>query len=357
MTTPILRPIRLLGALALLLAATLCPAQRAPMDPTHTLGIESCRECHDSIVESWERTRHATSFGTMTKSEAAKAIARLAGLRPEAVTSSVSCARCHFTQETLSGALQTTTAVSCESCHGGASDWIDLHNSKSRPRPERIAQAAAHGMQHPSSVLAAAQSCYECHVIDDEQLVNQTGHPALSDGFELVSWYSGEVKHNYLVSKPGKAVKTNVEEPQAVPAARKRLLFLTGKLLHLSHSLAAIARSTDAPVDKAGKLVRLPNGRPTYAVQHALVVQQLLKEMRELHGKLSIPQYAQALALCASTPLTTGHAEDLTTAAKEIQRLAAEFAAQNDGSRFAALDAEIAKLPAHGQAKVQAAAR
>ena len=346
----LLRPTQLLSALGLLLAAAPALAQRAPLDPTRVLGAESCRECHDSIVESWERSRHALSFGTLTQSEAAKAIASLAGLKTEALTTSVSCARCHFTQETLSGALQTTAAVSCESCHGGAGEWIDLHNSKSRPRAERVAQATAHGMRHPASVLAAAQSCYECHVIDNEQLVNKTGHPALSEGFGRVAWYGGDGKHNYLVSKPGKAVKTNVDEPQAMPAARKRLLFLTGKLLHLSHSLAAIARSTDAPVDKAGKLVRLANGRPTYAVQHALVVQQLLKELRELQSKLSIPEYAQTLALVTATPLTTGHAEELSNAAKEIERLAAQFAEKNDGSRYTSLDGELAKLAAHQHA-------
>mgnify|MGYP000942889739 CR=1 FL=1 len=73
MTAPILLPPLLLSALGLLLAAAPALAQRAPLDPTRVLGVESCRECHDSIVESWERTRHATSFGTMTKSEAAKA--------------------------------------------------------------------------------------------------------------------------------------------------------------------------------------------------------------------------------------------------------------------------------------------
>ena len=353
MTHPFLCTPLLLATMAMAAMALSAVAQRAPMDPSHTLGVESCRECHDSIVESWERSRHATSLTTLTRSEAARTIAHLAGIKPDTITTSGSCARCHFTQETLSGALQTTAAVSCESCHGGASEWIDLHNSKSRSRGQRVAEASAHGMKHPAATFAVAKSCFECHVVDDEQLVNKAGHPALSAGFELLSWYSGDVKHNFLVSKEGKAVKSNSGEPQPLPASRQRVLYLSGKLLHLSHSLSAIASSTDAPVDKDGKLLLLPSGLPTYAVQHALTAQNLVDELTTLQKQLPLPELAQVTGLMSGTPLSTGHAEEIASAAREVERLAEQFSQKNDGANLAALDRIIAQLsPANPKAKL-----
>lgn len=347
MNTPKLLSWHLLGALLIAFSAPICQAQRAPVDAAHTIGAESCRDCHKAIVESWERTKHATSFNTLANSEAAHQIAKFIGMKPDQIATNASCVRCHYTQEKLASAVQTTAAVSCESCHGGAEKWIDIHNSKSLTRSDRISQASALGMNHSASAFATAKACFECHVIDDEQLVNKAGHPALSDGFELLSWYSGEVKHNFLVSTEGKPVKSNGHDSQPIPTARKRMIFLTGKMLHLAHSLCAVGCSNDAPVDKAGKLVRLPNGKPTYAVQHAQTVQRLIKEMRELQSKLGIPEYAQALALVESNPLTTGHGKELATAAMEIKRLAEQFSKSNDGSKFAALDKVLELIRPH----------
>lgn len=337
-----------LALIGAVLCAAVCQAQRAPLDPSHTLGVESCRECHEAIVDSWERSRHATSFSSLASSEAAAAMARLIGMKPDAIATSASCVRCHFTQETLASAVQTTAAVSCESCHGGAEQWIDVHNSKSRSRGERVEKAIALGMNHPASSFAVAKGCVECHVIDDEQLVNRAGHPALSEGFEVLSWYSGEVKHNFLVAREGKPLKSNGREAQPIAPAHQRMLFLTGKLLQLSQSLHALAGSVDAPVDKAGRLVRLPNGRPTYGVQHARTIARLTQEIRQLPATVDIPEFTRALGIMESVPLSTGHAAEMAAAATEIERLAEQFSKQNDGARFAALDSALRQLPVHG---------
>ncbi len=344
MSTHILRYAFTFWVLTFLSLTSTGNSQRAPLDPSHNVGVETCRDCHGSIVDSWERSSHATAFSTLANSAAAAQMAQFIGIKPASITTNASCVRCHFTQEKLASAVQTTAAVSCESCHGGAEQWIDVHNSKSHSRKERIDMASALGMNHPATVYATAKACFECHVVDDEQLVNKAGHPALSPGFELLSWYSGEVKHNFLISKEGKPVKSNGHEQQEIPAPRKRMIFLTGKMLQLAHSLRAVGCSMDAPVDKAGKLVLLPNGLPTFAVQHAQTVQRVLADMRGYQAKLSIPEYAQAIGIADSVPLSTGHCEELAGAAKEIERLAEQFAKNNDGGKFAALDEVIANL-------------
>ncbi len=329
-------------------------AQRAPMDPTHTVGVQSCAECHEEIVESWQTSAHAKSFDYLAKSESAKKIASVLGITPASITTNASCVRCHFTQETYGVAPQTTAAVSCESCHGEADLWIDEHNRKSLPRPERVANAIKHGMNHPGSVASVSQSCYECHVIDDEQLVNQAGHPAISREFEILSWYSGEAKHNFLVNKPGKKVKSHSENLQQIPQARKRMIFLTGKLQHLSQSLRAMASAKDAPVDKEGNFIMLSNGNYTFGVQHATEAARLIQEIRDIQAKVGISEYAKALAVSSSLTFTTGQQRELIDASQQIKKLANEFSNNHNGNNFSAIDTTLEQLKPRFSAKLAA---
>ena len=53
-------------------------------------------------------------------------------------------------------------------------------------------------MRNPVNVYLLAQSCYRCHTVPDERLVNVGGHHAGSLDFELVSWSQGTVRHNFV---------------------------------------------------------------------------------------------------------------------------------------------------------------
>ncbi len=331
-------------AFAVLTCSDFAQAQRMPMDPMHTVGVESCAECHEEVVETWERSAHSRSYETLAKSEAANKIAGILGMTSAEIMTSASCVRCHYTQEAFSGVAQTTAAVSCESCHGSADSWIDQHNRKSLSHEARASKAMANGMKHPSSITSVSQSCYECHVIDDEQLVNQAGHPAISKGFEILSWYSGETNHNFLIEKPGKKVKSHSDNLQSIPQNRKRMIYLTGKLLHLSQSLKALSRAQDTPVDRNGKFIKLENGNYSFSVQHAVEVRRLLGEIRNLQTIIGIPQYAKALAVGSGLIFTTGQQREFAAAADQIKALAEDFCKKNDGSKFAEVDSMLAKL-------------
>ena len=332
------------GVYAFSLAGMTAFAQRVPLDPMHTVGVESCAECHEEIVESWEQSAHARSYEYLAKTDAAKSIARILGMTTASIMTEASCVRCHYTQETFSGGAQTTAAVSCESCHGSADKWIDEHNRKSLARSTREHTSMSHGMNHPCSIVDISRSCYECHVIDDEQLVNKAGHPAMSRGFEILSWYSGETNHNFMVQKPGRNLKSHSSSLQPIPQARKRMLFLTGKMLHLSQSLKAMSTARDAPVDKSGTFIRLANGKYTYGVQHGIEVQRLLKEIQQIQLKVGIPEYARILALASNLQFSTGNQRQFAEASDEIEKLAVQFCETNDGSKFAVIDPVIARL-------------
>ena len=323
---------------ALLLLSSVAYAQRPPMDPSRNVGVESCRECHEEMVEAWEKTGHATSFETLAASEASAKMAEILSIEPVEIPMTASCVRCHYTQEPLFSIPQSTEGVSCESCHGGGLDWMDEHNRRSLSREGRIESSTEKGMVHPSTLLSMVKTCYECHVVDDEQLVNRVGHPAISEGFEFLSWYSGEVMHNFLTPATGDGVRSHVETMQEIPQSRKRMLYLVGKLQHLSHSLLAMSRMSDAPTDPEGRFVRLENGSYTYGVQHAREVKRLRDDIETVLEKAAIRELAEVLVLLRGLEFSTGRNAEWKIASDEVSRLAKELCDKHDGSELAAID-------------------
>lgn len=314
------------------------------LDPSAMMGVESCRDCHDSHVEAWEETKHALSFTDLHERELAQKIAGLLELQPIDIRQEASCSRCHFTEERIHGVIQVEQAVSCESCHGAAGGWIDIHNKGSLSRSYRVAQAAQTGMLHPANVHDVGGRCFDCHVIDSEPLVNVAGHPATSEGFELYSWSQGEMKHNYMYEKEGRSTKRNGSKQLEIAQARKRKLYLSGKLLHLSATLAAIAKSQDPPTDVDGNYIRLPDGKYTYSVQHAIKAQALTTEIRQLQEMAPNKCYTKALEIMGELRLETGNNEAIQAASIEIDDLAKKFCMDATGQEFPKLDALLAKL-------------
>ncbi len=333
--------------LTAIIASTFVPivyAQRPPMNPVDVVGVESCAECHQEMVDSWRSSVHATSFETLVASPEAEAMADRLQFNPGEIAMRASCVRCHFTLEPFGSTPQPVEAISCESCHGEGFHWIDEHYKKSISRSQRIERSEELGMAHPANLFKMTATCYECHVIDDEQLVNQAGHPALSEDFELFSWYAGEVAHNYLVSEAGKATKVHTDEMQPLAQPHKRMLYLTGKLQHVAFTLRAIARAKDAPVDRKGEFIVLPDGNYTFAVQHAIELRKLEIDLKQVLKRVSIPQFTKTIAVLRGLNMKTGHGREMEVAALQVSRLAEGFTRTYSGDEFSAIDPLLAKL-------------
>ena len=90
-------------------------------------------------------------------------------------------------------------------------------------------------MRHPSNLYLLAKSCYECHLVDDAELVNQSSHPAVSDRFNMVSWSQGSMRHNYL--------RTNGVGNELSSPARLRVMFVTDILTRTQYLLKALVDS------------------------------------------------------------------------------------------------------------------
>lgn len=229
----------------------------------------SCNECHKIESRSWAMTAHQQSFDTMHTTEAAKAIAEKMGER--SIKRSELCASCHYTTK-FDRRPKPMWGVSCESCHGGARDFVDLHphvagditlrsmqpgHSKEKETDEqrraRLKLAAQHGMVHTGMVYAMARTCVECHLVPNAKLVDVGGHPTDED-FEIVAWMNGSVRHNFVSSEDG---KTNMP----MSAERKRLFYVVGTMVDLEVTIKCFEMTKnpgpfkDAMVRRANRLI------------------------------------------------------------------------------------------------------
>lgn len=125
------------------------------------------------------------------------------------------CIGCHATPPAGSRAGESAAlhadvrvywqGVSCESCHGPASGWIDDHYVQSWPAPDapqRTRQIASSGFRDTKSLAALASACLECHygpqyrgerMYDVNHDLIAAGHPRLT--FELHAYLDNLPKH------------------------------------------------------------------------------------------------------------------------------------------------------------------
>lgn len=296
--------------------------------PEKIVTAEACGECHVSAYAVWEDTHHATGFKTLHRSEAGEAIAGKMGFR--LLKRDSLCLRCHYTPKVERGQLRAVSGVSCESCHGAARDWIDVHNDygpgndyASEPpehRAERIAASRAAGMRRPSDLYGVAASCLGCHTVPEERLVNVGGHTTGSVDFELVAWSQGEICHNFLRSFLAGAGTEN--RPRG--RERKRPMYVLGRLVDLEYSLRAAAEATE-------------NG--TYARAIGRRVRTATVELRKIGQLAELPEIAEAVETVRAVRVVPGNREPLLAAAETVGAAARRFAGRDvSPMQLAALD-------------------
>ena len=303
----------------------------APADPHLVLGHDTCVKCHANEVKIWQQTPHARTFDELHRRPEAKEIASKLGLR--SIKHEGRCVACHYTQQAdpATQDIHAIAGVSCESCHGGAKNWIDLHQDyggadvtrlteSPAHRDKRLAESIAAGMRNPTNVYLVAQSCYRCHTTADEELVNVGGHSAGSLDFEFVSWSQGMIRHNFIASD-GK--HNQISTPQ-----RQRVMFVAGMIAELEASLRATALATT---------------KATYGITAAQRAARAGARLKSVAAKVDDPQVTQAVQVFEAVSLKLNNAEQLNRAADLIAGLGVEFAQANDGESLAALDPFIPK--------------
>lgn len=289
-----------------------------------TVGPNKCAECHKEETELWKNTHHFKTFREMPRSKEADVIGEKLGIRR--VKSDPLCLTCHYTVQEENNRPKPIAGISCESCHSGGQDWIEVHSSYSgkkqgteTPQEEanRWQQSEAAGMIRPKTIYRLAKNCYGCHLVPQEKLVNVGGHPAGS-AFELVSWSQGEVRHNTWYSK-GQNVEASAE--------RKRVLFVVGAAVELEASLRAVGLATE---------------KQTFGVQmakRASIARKRVTAMARLIPQ--VPELAAIANAANAASLKLNNNAQLTAAADQIQQLITALVAKNDGKNFASLDKYI----------------
>jgi hypothetical protein len=310
------------------------------VDPSRVLGVESCEKCHAAEIQTWKATPHHDTFLTLHRKKEAQQIASKLGISSFKTDSN--CVQCHYTMKQVGGlpvstngssfnadlshAVEAISGVSCESCHGPAKDWLTVHNDYGGPGVTRASESKEHrrsrlsdsiksGMRNPVNLYLVAQSCYRCHTVPDEELVNIGGHNAGSLDFEIVSWSQGLVRHNF-VRADGQHNAENTPE-------RLRVMFIAGMIADLEFSMRATASATE---------------KATFGVTSAKRTARAAARLKSAQSKLNQPILQEVLDVFASVELKLNNRDQLTDAAEQIHKLGLRFAATVSGAALSAIN-------------------
>lgn len=303
------------------------------LHPDRVVGAERCEKCHVEELKAWKSSKHSRSDSihrNPTTAQKAKDIATKMGLRSvNEISTNPLCTECHFTRQQTGNQLKTAGGVSCESCHGGAKDWIDVHGAKEKiaSHDERIKQAIAGGMLNPKNIYQVAENCFSCHVTRDEKLVNVGGHPARSEGFELATWSQGEVRHHFYTNS-----ERHPTDNKLVPQNTRRLMFVTGLVLDLEYSLRALASG----VQKGNFPFRQAMGRRAYTI-----INTELPAVIEKIGGASAPAELQQILTIAKGINLGAEAAVVNKGADDIKAQIEMFGQKADGGALAGVDGLI----------------
>lgn len=294
------------------------------LNPHNVIGADRCDKCHAAEIRVWKQTPHHQTFKTLHRKPEAKQIAARLGIASFKTDSA--CIQCHYTMQQNHNGLDAISGISCESCHGAAKDWVEVHSDyggtgatkqseSSEHRMQRLRASINAGMRNPVNVYLLAQSCYRCHTVPDERLVNVGGHNAGSLDFEIVSWSQGTVRHNFVRSNGNSNDKSDQD--------RLRQMFVAGMIADLEFSLRATAEATQ----KAEFGVNAAK-RASRAAKRIAAAQKILKQ----------PLLDEVLSVYKSVKLKLNNKEQLTEAANSINTLGVRFAATVPGAQLSDMD-------------------
>jgi hypothetical protein len=305
--------------IAAALAFTSGVALAVAPDPAKVVGPEKCAECHKAEYAAWKETHHYDTLNSMHRSTRAQGIAEKLGIK--SIKHDSVCLNCHYTRQGAGDAADVIAGVSCESCHGAARDWLDVHNDyggkgatkegeSAEHKKKRVADSIAKGMNRPDDIYPVAAKCFECHDVPEEKLVNLGGHQPGSN-FELVSWSQGEVRHNYMDGK-----KNAADSPE-----RRRVMYVLGQAAALEWNLRHLAKATEKDVFATSMARRVAGARDA---------------LKKVDDAVKIPEVEQMLA--AKAELKLNNQAELSRAADQVGAAAKKLAADADGAKLAAVD-------------------
>jgi len=298
-------------------------------DPEKIVTAEPCGECHQSEYQAWEKTTHATGYKTLHRKKAAERIKKNMGFK--LIKRESLCLKCHYLAGIKKGQLRAISGVSCESCHGAARDWSNVHNDYGKGfnyqtetaehKEQRVAESKAKGMFRPSELYEVVANCFQCHTVPHEKLVNVGGHTTGSTDFEFLTRLD-EIRHNFLEAQFDPTRTENAERSQE----RKRVMYVVGGAVDLEYSLRAVALAKEK-----GSYIRAMQRR----VRSAVI------ELKAIANKVPLPEVKQMLTLVGQVNIKPNNEASLLNTAEKISEATQKFIKNNDGTQLASIDGLI----------------
>ncbi|MBF0310346.1 MAG: cytochrome c family protein [Magnetococcales bacterium] len=321
----------ILGLLMLLALSPFGQASAVMPSPQSSVGPQACADCHKEANRIWAGTRHGKSYPGIEQVGNAREIMKRMEIR--SMEKEANCAGCHITRVEKDGAIASVSGPSCESCHGGAKKWLDVHGNyggkdvkKEQETPEhkktRLAESTAAGRIAASELPTLIRGCYTCHFGHDEKLVNVGDHGAGSK-LEPDSWLHDTVAAGFT---PLLHRVRNQSEVEPLPRERRREIFVAGKMLELEFSLRAVAKATqNAP----------------YAKAFAQRVKAVVAALTAIHEKSPIPEVGALLQAVNPLPekIKLNNAAVLEPLADQVASRIDSFWKRAPGAQLAAIDA------------------
>lgn len=316
------RPAAARGIRFCLMVAAACflrlSAQPAPAElrykPEDIIAAGRCGTCHERELKSWQNSHHYSTYKTLPESELAEDIADKLDIFD--ITEEGKCLQCHFTMRKASPTSppKALSGVSCELCHGAGREWYNVHsdlgeytNNPDEEPPEhreaRLKAAQAKGMRDLTDLYTFGRSCFECHTVPEERIVNLTAHEAGSP-FEFVAWSQGEVRHNFLANPV-----VNTQRPRE----HLHIMYIVGRLLDLEFGLRGVAQAT-----KDGRYAQAMAARTLRARNH--VVDIILPSERLRKDRVNIPEL-EAIVKAVPAKFSYGEREGYMALAEHVGSL------------------------------------
>lgn len=270
----------------------------AAAEPT-VVGPDVCAQCHVAEHEVWAESAHFASFRTLPRHpDVGQYLEAIGGERN--IRRDPTCMTCHFTAVSTRGAPRPVAGPGCESCHGAASEWIDIHNdfggagvtaANETPahREQRRAAARDAGMIWSFMHYDIAANCMECHGLANERIdgevlaaLHGAGHP-VNQEFELVRYSQGSVRHRFYPPDP----TVNAE----LSAAGRARMYVLGQAAQFASASQALAASAPDGVYRDAQQLRRT------AAHDALTA---ISDIAEVQAFLDDPTTANGRALAAA---------------------------------------------------------
>ena len=122
------------------------------LNPHEVVGYQACEKCHAAEISVWKQTPHYATFMTLHRRPEANQIASKLGI--SSFKNDSACTKCHYTMQANPSGLEAISGVSCESCHGAAKNWLDVHNDYGGPGVTRESESRAHRVERLRNSIA-----------------------------------------------------------------------------------------------------------------------------------------------------------------------------------------------------------